>query len=153
MYGHQTPRCLFAIVQRSNGVPPLAGAKADPRKDCVAREVVRRHGPDHAPRNAMDIGELTKPFIFLDYAEVAPGPRPFFVSADTPTPRPDGRVEVMPAPRRRAAARVPKLCLALSPRMRDPKRRTSTSRRREVEEVRTGGSSSTVGADRAAAHQ
>jgi len=36
-----------------------------------------------------DIGELTKPFIFLDYAEVAPGaPAPFFVSADTPTPRP-----------------------------------------------------------------
>ena len=63
--------------QRSNGVPSLAGAKADPRRIALLASG-RRHGPITRLVTPWDIGELTKPFIFLDYAEVAPRPRPLF---------------------------------------------------------------------------
>jgi len=63
--------------QRSNGVPSLAGAKAEPRRIALLASG-RRHGPITRLITPSDIGELTKPFIFLDYAEVAPGPRPLF---------------------------------------------------------------------------
>ncbi len=38
----------------------------------------RRHGPITRLVSPSDIGELIKPFVFLDHAEVAPGPEPLF---------------------------------------------------------------------------
>ena len=38
----------------------------------------RRHGPITRLVSPSDIGELIKPFVFLDYAEVAPRPEPLF---------------------------------------------------------------------------
>jgi redox-sensitive bicupin YhaK (pirin superfamily) len=38
----------------------------------------RRHGPITRLVSPADIGELIKPFVFLDHAEVAPRPEPFF---------------------------------------------------------------------------
>ena len=76
MYGTK-PHAACCNRQRSNGVPPLAGAKADPRRIALLASG-RRHGPITRLVTPWDIGELTKPFIFLDYAEVAPGPRPLF---------------------------------------------------------------------------
>jgi len=39
---------------------------------------VRRHGPITRLVSPSDIGELIKPFVFLDHAEVAPRPEPLF---------------------------------------------------------------------------
>jgi len=86
MYGTRS-HAACCNRQRSNGVPSLAGAQADPRRIALLASG-RRHGPITRLVTPWDIGELTKPFIFLDYAEVAPGPGPFLVSADTPAPRP-----------------------------------------------------------------
>src|SRR6202790_1838446 len=38
----------------------------------------RRHGPITRLVSPSDIGELIKPFVFLDHAEVAPRPEPLF---------------------------------------------------------------------------
>jgi redox-sensitive bicupin YhaK (pirin superfamily) len=38
----------------------------------------RRHGPITRLASPSDIGELIKPFVFLDYAEVVPRPEPLF---------------------------------------------------------------------------
>src|SRR5206468_1241559 len=38
----------------------------------------RRHGPITRLVSPSDIGELIKPFVFLDHAEVAPTPEPLF---------------------------------------------------------------------------
>src|SRR5258708_16578813 len=38
----------------------------------------RRHGPITRLVSPSDIGELIKPFVFLDHAEVAPPPEPLF---------------------------------------------------------------------------
>jgi redox-sensitive bicupin YhaK (pirin superfamily) len=38
----------------------------------------RRHGPITRLASPGDIGELIKPFVFLDYAEVVPRPEPLF---------------------------------------------------------------------------
>src|SRR4029434_5519383 len=38
----------------------------------------RRHGPITRLVSPSDIGELIKPFVFLDYAEVVPRPEPLF---------------------------------------------------------------------------
>jgi hypothetical protein len=74
MYGTKS-HAASCNRQRSNGAPSLAGTKADPRRIALLASG-RRHGPITRLITPWDIGELTKPFIFLDYAEVAPGPRP-----------------------------------------------------------------------------
>jgi redox-sensitive bicupin YhaK (pirin superfamily) len=38
----------------------------------------RRHGPINRLMSPSDIGELIKPFVFLDHAEVVPKPEPFY---------------------------------------------------------------------------
>src|SRR4030088_2443608 len=38
----------------------------------------RQHGPITRLVSPSDIGELIKPFVFLDHAEVAPSPEPLF---------------------------------------------------------------------------
>jgi hypothetical protein len=76
MYGTKS-HAASCNRQCSNGAPSLAGAKADPRRIALLASG-RRHGPITRLITPSDIGELTKPFIFLDYAEVAPGPRPLF---------------------------------------------------------------------------
>jgi redox-sensitive bicupin YhaK (pirin superfamily) len=53
------------------------------RARTAARRIVqttsgRRHGPINRLVSPSDIGELIKPFVFLDHAEVAPRPGPLF---------------------------------------------------------------------------
>ena len=53
------------------------------RADAATRRIVhttggRRHGPINRLVSPSDIGELIKPFVFLDHAEVAPRPGPLF---------------------------------------------------------------------------
>jgi redox-sensitive bicupin YhaK (pirin superfamily) len=53
------------------------------RADAATRRIVhitggRRHGPITCLVSPSDIGELIKPFVFLDHAEVAPRPGPLF---------------------------------------------------------------------------
>lgn len=53
------------------------------RVDAATRRIVhttggRRHGPITRLVSPSDIGELIKPFVFLDHAEVAPRPGPLF---------------------------------------------------------------------------
>jgi len=49
----------------------------EPRR-IVVRTRGRQHGPVMRLVSPSDIGELIKPFIFLDHAEVAPRPEPVF---------------------------------------------------------------------------
>jgi len=74
MYGTES-HAASCNRQRSNGAPSLAGAKADPRRIALLASG-RRHGPITRLISPWDIGELTKPFVFLNYAEVTPAPRP-----------------------------------------------------------------------------
>jgi redox-sensitive bicupin YhaK (pirin superfamily) len=61
--------------QRLNGAASLAGAKADSRRIALLASG-RRHGPITRLITPWNVGELATPFVFLDYAEVAPGSRP-----------------------------------------------------------------------------
>jgi len=52
------------------------------RADATTRRIVHttsghRHGPISRLVSPSDIGELIKPFVFLDHFEVAPRPEPF----------------------------------------------------------------------------
>jgi len=92
MYGTKS-HAAFCSRQRSNGAPPLAGAKAVPRRIALLASG-RRHGPITRLLTPWDIGELTRPFIFLDYSEVAPGAPVSFWYLPTLRHRdPDGRAE------------------------------------------------------------
>src|SRR6267378_4796456 len=74
MYGTRS-HAASCNRQRSNGMPSLAGAKADPRR-IVLLASGRRHGPITRLITPWNIGELTTPFVFLDYAEVTPQSQP-----------------------------------------------------------------------------
>lgn len=63
--------------QRLSGAPSLAGAKADPRSIGLLASG-RRHGPITCLITPWSIAELTTPFVFLAYAEVAPDAQPMF---------------------------------------------------------------------------
>ena len=56
---------------------PQAPARADARRIAL-RTRGRRHGPVTRLVSPSDIGELIKPFVFLDHAEVAWRPEPLF---------------------------------------------------------------------------
>jgi redox-sensitive bicupin YhaK (pirin superfamily) len=56
---------------------PEAAASADARRVAFTTSG-RRHGPITRLVSPSDIGELIKPFVFLDHAEVAPRPEPLF---------------------------------------------------------------------------
>jgi redox-sensitive bicupin YhaK (pirin superfamily) len=62
---------------RSRGARSRAAATAAPRRIALLRSG-RRHGAITRLITPWDIGELTQPFVFLDYAELAPGPQPGF---------------------------------------------------------------------------
>src|SRR5882724_3709098 len=71
-----------AIVTRDSrrfGVEhsPQAAASAGARRIAL-RTRGRQHGPITRLVSPSDIGELIKPFVFLDHAEVAPRPEPLF---------------------------------------------------------------------------
>ena len=59
MYGTKS-HAAFCSRQRSNGAPPLAGAKAVPRRIALLASG-RRHGPITRLITPWDIGELTEP--------------------------------------------------------------------------------------------
>jgi redox-sensitive bicupin YhaK (pirin superfamily) len=70
-----------AILERS----PLPGTEAQyaPVVSAVARQIVlrtsgQRHGPITRLVSPSDVGELIKPFVFLDHAEVVYTGRPLF---------------------------------------------------------------------------
>src|SRR3989475_10315145 len=56
---------------------PEAAANAGARQIALSTRG-RRHGPITRLVSPSDIGELIKPFVFLDHAEVAPRPEPLF---------------------------------------------------------------------------
>jgi redox-sensitive bicupin YhaK (pirin superfamily) len=56
---------------------PEAAVSTGPRRIALVTSG-RRHGPITRLVNPSDIGELIKPFVFLDHAEVAPGREPLF---------------------------------------------------------------------------
>ena len=56
---------------------PAAAVSADARRIAFTTSG-RRHGPITRLVSPSDIGELIKPFVLLDYAEVAPRPEPLF---------------------------------------------------------------------------
>jgi len=57
--------------------PPQAAASAGTRRIALSTRG-RQHGPITRLVSPSDIGELIKPFVFLDRAEVAPRPEPLF---------------------------------------------------------------------------
>jgi len=55
-----------------------AKAVSAPARGIVFRTSGRRHGPITRLVSPSDVGELIKPFVFLDHGEVAPSPQPLF---------------------------------------------------------------------------
>jgi redox-sensitive bicupin YhaK (pirin superfamily) len=53
-------------------------AKASSTRAILVRSRGKQHGPIRRLVSPSDIGELIKPFVFLDHAEVAPRPGPLF---------------------------------------------------------------------------
>ncbi len=71
-----------AVVARPRPSFDVASA-TEPAANVGARAIAlttrgRRHGPITRLVSPSDIGELIKPFVFLDHAEVAPRPEPLF---------------------------------------------------------------------------
>jgi len=66
MYGTKS-HAASCNRQRSNSARSLAGAKADPRRIALLASG-RRRGPITRLITPWDVGELSKPFVFLDYA-------------------------------------------------------------------------------------
>jgi hypothetical protein len=133
MYGTKS-YAAFCNRQRSNGAPSLAGAKADSRRIALLASG-RRHGPITRLITPWDIGELTRPFIFLDYAQLAPGPRPLFGIC-----RHSGTAILTVAlndagPASGEPVRAFQLCLALSPADESSQEPNEHVASQEVEEV------------------
>jgi hypothetical protein len=132
MYGTKS-HAASSNRRRSNGVPSLAGAKADPRRIALLASG-RRHGPITRLITPWDIGELTQPFIFLNYTEVAPGLRPFGICRHSGTAtltvalNDDGPASGEPV-------RAFQLCLALSPEAESSRETHEHVASREVDEV------------------
>src|SRR3984893_16988823 len=72
-----------AVVARDSrrsdfeNVPEAAAVSAGARRIAL-RTRGRRHGPITRLVSPSDIGELIKPFVFLDHFEIAPRPEPPF---------------------------------------------------------------------------
>src|SRR5271168_1898354 len=56
---------------------PERAVSADARRIALVTDG-RRHGPITRLVSPSDIGELIKPFVFLDHFEIAPRPEPLF---------------------------------------------------------------------------
>src|ERR1700739_959290 len=69
-------------MQRTVTVPRFEyhdfGVDPSTPRSIVVRSSGKQHGPIRRLVSPSDIGELIKPFVFLDHAEVAPRPEPFF---------------------------------------------------------------------------
>jgi redox-sensitive bicupin YhaK (pirin superfamily) len=59
-------------LERSRGAPSPTGVAAGSRRIALLRSG-RRHGPLTRLITPWDVGELTQPFVFLGYSELAPG--------------------------------------------------------------------------------
>lgn len=73
MFGITFPRALEKLVHM-NGAASLSGVPAGSRRIALLRSG-RRHGPITRLITPWDIGELTQPFVYLCYSELAPGSR------------------------------------------------------------------------------
>jgi len=69
-----------AVVERPSGRfdVEIAPEVVSGARGIALRTRGRRHGPITRLVSPSDIGELIKPFVFLDHAEVAPRPEPLF---------------------------------------------------------------------------
>src|SRR6266850_4301516 len=72
-----SPTTAASIRQVRVPVAPPARKPAKPRA-IVLRTGGERHGPIARLVSPSDVGELIKPFVFLDHAEVAPRREPLF---------------------------------------------------------------------------
>jgi redox-sensitive bicupin YhaK (pirin superfamily) len=72
-----TSAAVVARHGRRFDVQNAPAASAGPRLVALVTSG-RRHGPITRLVSPSDIGELIKPFVFLDHAEVAPRPEPLF---------------------------------------------------------------------------
>jgi redox-sensitive bicupin YhaK (pirin superfamily) len=61
-----------------NAAAAVLARTTTPTRRIVQTTSGRRHGPINRLASPSDIGELIKPFVFLDHAEVAPRPGPLF---------------------------------------------------------------------------
>jgi redox-sensitive bicupin YhaK (pirin superfamily) len=62
----------LAKLERSNGTPSPTGVSVESRRIALLRSG-RRHGPITRLITPWTLGELTQPFVFLCYSELAPG--------------------------------------------------------------------------------
>jgi len=129
MYGTK-PHAASCNRQRSNGVPPLAGAKADPRRIALLASVADT--ADHAPRNAMGHRRADQAFHFSRLRRGRAGaPALFRICRHSNTATLTVALNDA-GPRRASRSARSSSALRYPRRMRDPKRRTSTSRRRRL---------------------
>jgi hypothetical protein len=87
----------FHAPVRPHGAAAVAGPRAGVRSLALLARG-RRHGPITRLITPWNIGELTTPFVFLDYAEVAPGESLFPASLAPIRPEAE-REQVAPRPR------------------------------------------------------
>jgi redox-sensitive bicupin YhaK (pirin superfamily) len=77
MFGVKSQGAFHAPLLRPHDAASVAGPRAAARP-MVLLASGRRHGPITRFITPWSIGELTTPFVFLDYAEVKPGSQPLF---------------------------------------------------------------------------
>ncbi len=77
MSGSAAAMIARPTLRFDTGNTPEAAVSAGARR-IVHTTSGRRHGPITRLVSPSDIGELIKPFVFLDHAEVAPRPEPLF---------------------------------------------------------------------------
>ena len=77
MFGVKSRGAFHAPLLRAHDAASIAGPRAAARR-IVLLASGRRHGPITRFITPWNIGELTTPFVFLDYAEVKPESKPLF---------------------------------------------------------------------------
>ena len=77
MFGVKSRGAFHAPLLRAHDAASIAGPRAAARR-IVLLASGRRHGPITRFIPPWNIGELTPPFVFLDYAEVKPESKPLF---------------------------------------------------------------------------
>jgi redox-sensitive bicupin YhaK (pirin superfamily) len=77
LFGLKSRGAFHAPLLRAHDAASIAGPRAAARR-IVLLASGRRHGPITRFITPWNIGELTTPFVFLDYAEVKPESKPLF---------------------------------------------------------------------------
>jgi redox-sensitive bicupin YhaK (pirin superfamily) len=77
LFGVKSRGAFHAPLLRAHDAASIAGPRAAARR-IVLLASGRRHGPITRFITPWNIGELTTPFVFLDYAEVKPESKPLF---------------------------------------------------------------------------